>query len=184
MWGFKSGTLIAALAGLIIGSGAIIGLQQVNKMTSTDAFCSNCHSMAHVAADPAYQRSVHRAGPSGVRASCGDCHIPRDNLLRETYTHVTQSIKDITMEARFNFSDPAVWAARRAGLTQEVRARMRDEDSVTCRSCHDGAAIQPRTEQGRAAHAVMREPGMTCIDCHVDLVHQPVAPVSNAPVKR
>jgi nitrate/TMAO reductase-like tetraheme cytochrome c subunit len=181
MWGFKRGTLIAALAGLIIGGGAIIGLQQANKMTSTDAFCTNCHSMAYVAADPAYPRSVHRAGPSGIRASCGDCHIPRDNLLRETYTHVTRSIKDIYMEVRFNFSDPAVWAARRPGLTEEVLARMRDEDSVTCRYCHDAAAIRPRSAPGRAAHAVVPAPGMTCIDCHVNLVHQPAAPVAKPP---
>lgn len=184
MWGIKPGCSSTALAGLIIGGAAIIGLQAVNKLTSTDAFCANCHSMAHVAADPAYQRSVHRAGPSGISASCGDCHIPRDNLLRETYTHVAQSIRDIAMEARFNFSDPAVWEARRAGLTEEVRSRMRDEDGVTCRSCHDGAAVRPRTDSGRAAHALLRKGGVTCIDCHINLVHQSAAPVSNAPLER
>lgn len=184
MWGIKLGTWIAALAGLIIGAGGVIGLRQVNTMTSTDDFCSNCHSMAYVVADATYQQSMHRAGPSGVRASCGDCHIPRDNLLRETYAHASQSIKDIYREIRFNFSDPAVWAERRPALTRAVLSRMRDEDSVTCRSCHDAAAIRPRTAQGRAAHAVASVPGMTCIDCHLNLVHQPAAPVSSGPGNR
>jgi len=47
---------------------------------------------------------------------------------------------------------------------------------VTCRSCHDANAIKPASERGRAAHALMQERKLTCIDCHFNLVHALVPP--------
>lgn len=168
---------IALLAiGTVIGAGANIASVEVNSLTSTDAFCTSCHSMARIAADPHFRQSAHHSNAAGVRASCGDCHIPRTNWFTETYAHVASGVKDTIAEYANDFGNAAKWEARRVELAHEVRDKMRRQDSVTCRSCHDAAAIRPTSERGGAAHALQRERNLTCINCHFNLVHAPVPP--------
>jgi len=167
--------------GLLVGGGAlgcaaIIASVGINRYTATDAFCTSCHTMATLAADPRFQHSGHRANAAGVMPSCGQCHIPMTNWFVETYSHVTEGIKDIVAEHTNNFSDAAVWEARRIELAGQVREQMRRQDSVTCRGCHDASVINPASERGRAAHALLHDARMTCIDCHFNLVHAPVPP--------
>ena len=165
----------------VVGAGGVIASVAVNKYTSTEAFCTSCHSMALQADDPYYQHSAHRSNKEGVQPNCGDCHIPRTNWFIETYTHVTSGAKDAYFELTTNVSDPKVWAARRIELATEVRTDMHDEDSVTCRSCHDANAIKPTSEEGQKAHALLRQGGVTCVDCHTNLVHPPAQPTAQAP---
>ena len=162
--------------GAIVGAGAMIVSVEANRYTSTDAFCTSCHSMAHLAEDPHFLASAHRSNAVGVIPSCGDCHIPKTNWFVETYAHVSSGIRDIIAERANNFDDVKVWEARRIALAHEVRDVMRRQDSVTCRSCHDANRVQPVSERGRAAHALLREGHVTCIDCHLNLVHAPVPP--------
>ncbi len=162
-------------AGAVVGAGAIIVSVEANRITSTDAFCTSCHSMATYSVDSGFKQSAHRSNAAGVIASCGDCHIPRTSWWVETYTHVVRGLKDVVSENTHNFSDPKVWEAYRIELAEVARKEMRGQDSVTCRFCHDPQAIRPASESGQAAHAVLREIRTTCIDCHVNLVHAPVA---------
>ncbi|MGA8964431.1 MAG: NapC/NirT family cytochrome c, partial [Pseudolabrys sp.] len=39
------------VAGGLIGAGVIVVSTEINRRTSTDAFCTSCHSMAVMAAD-------------------------------------------------------------------------------------------------------------------------------------
>jgi nitrate/TMAO reductase-like tetraheme cytochrome c subunit len=173
-------TIIAPVAvGAVVGAIAIVGSVEGNRHTSTDGFCASCHSMASIAADPIFQQSAHRSNPVGVMPSCGNCHIPATNWFVETYTHAIKGIKDVVAQSTHNYSDAAVWEARRIALAHFVRDEMRSQDSVTCRSCHSADAIRPASERGRAAHALLREGRMTCIDCHFNLVHAPVPPSIN-----
>jgi len=166
--------LVFLVVGGLIGAAAIVGVVEGNRYTSTDSFCTSCHSMQFVANDPHFLQSAHRANSAGVRPSCGDCHIPKTNWFIETWTHVASGTRDVIAEWTHNYGDPKVWEARRTELAHEVRNLMREQDSVTCRSCHDAGAVQPKSERGRAAHALLREGRMTCIDCHFNLVHAPV----------
>jgi nitrate/TMAO reductase-like tetraheme cytochrome c subunit len=111
-----------------------------------------------------------------VRPSCGDCHIPKTNWFVETYAHVAGGVKDTIAEYSNDFSNRAAWEKRRVELAHYVRGEMRRQDSVTCRSCHDAGAVKPASERGRAAHALLQERKLTCIDCHFNLVHAPVPP--------
>jgi nitrate/TMAO reductase-like tetraheme cytochrome c subunit len=163
-------------AGAVVGAGAIIVSVEANRITSTDSFCTTCHSMATYAAESGFKQSAHRSNAAGVLASCGDCHIPRTNWWIETYTHVVRGLKDVISENTHNFSDPKVWDAYRIELADVARKEMRSQDSVTCRSCHDPQVIRPASESGQAAHAQIREARMTCIDCHFNLVHAPAPP--------
>ena len=168
--------LVVFAIGGLAGAVALIASVEVNRATATDAFCTSCHSMAFVGNDPVLLQSAHRVNSEAVRPSCGDCHIPKNNWFVETWTHVHQGARDVVAEYTHDFSDPKVWEARRVALAHEVRLTMRAQDSVTCRSCHDAQAIAPKSERGKAAHALMREGRMTCIDCHFNLVHAPVPP--------
>lgn len=165
---------------LVIGAGGVIASTVVNRYTSTDAFCSSCHTMAMEADDPYFLHSAHIANAKGVRSSCGDCHIPRTNWFIETYAHYSFAIRDAIAEFTHNLNDPKAWAARRAALAAEVRAQMHSEDSVTCRSCHDATAIHPASEAGQQAHALSRQGNVTCVDCHMNLVHPKAEPVAEA----
>lgn len=162
--------------GLLVGGGAILSVDAVNKYTSATAFCTSCHSMATLANDPHFQRAPHIANAAGVNPSCGDCHIPSNNFFIETYTHVTKGVKDLIAERSYSSDDAAAWEARRVALADSVRFQMRSQDSVTCRSCHNAADITPQTTAGKAAHALLQSQQVTCIDCHMNLVHAPVPP--------
>jgi nitrate/TMAO reductase-like tetraheme cytochrome c subunit len=162
--------------GALLGAGVILASLEGNRFTSSEAFCTSCHSMTNVAADPHFMQSAHRTNSEGVLPTCGDCHIPKTNWFIETYTHVTSGVRDVVAEVTHNYSDPDIWGARRIVLAHEVRNVMRSQDSVTCRSCHDAAVIRPKSEAGRAAHVLLREGRMTCVDCHFNIVHAPVPP--------
>lgn len=168
--------LVVLVIGGIAGAGAVIASLEVNRATSSDAFCTSCHSMKFVGNDPHLLQSAHRTNGEGVRPSCGDCHIPKTNWFVETWAHVSSGARDVIAESTHNFNDPKIWEARRVALAHEVRDTMRAQDSVTCRGCHDAAAVHPKSERGQAAHALLREGRMTCIDCHFNLVHAPVPP--------
>ena len=175
MWGNRGLFPLALLvAGGVIGAGGIIVSLEVNRATSTDAFCTSCHTMATVAADPHFRQSRHEANAAGLPVSCGDCHIPSGNWFVETYAHVAFGLRDVVAEYTHNFNDPEVWQKRRTELAEEVRGEMRRNGDVTCRKCHDAAAIRPATEAGRAAHAMLAQGQVTCVDCHINLVHAPV----------
>ena len=170
-------TIFAFIAiGGVAGAAAIIASTEINRLTSADALCVSCHSMATLVADPYFQQSGHEANAVGIRVSCSDCHIPSENWFVETYGHVYQGLKDVFSEYTHNFDDPAVWQRRRIELAADVRDQMRRNDSITCRKCHDAAAIRPRTEAGRSAHATFAQGRMTCIDCHSNIVHAPAHP--------
>ena len=148
--------------GVLIGASGIIASTEINRATSSDAFCMSCHTMATVAADPQFQKSRHRANNVGMVAGCSDCHIPTNNWFVETYTHLVSGIKDVIAEKTGNFSDASVWNARRIELADISRDIMRRNHGVTCRKCHEVSAI--RAPEG--AHAALAQGQMTCVDCH------------------
>ena len=168
--------LVVFVVGGVAGAGTMIASFEINRATSTNEFCTSCHSMQFVGNDPHFVASAHRSNNAAVRPSCGDCHIPATNWFVETWAHVTSGTRDGIAEYSHDYSDRATWEKRRVELAHEVRMTMREQDSVTCRGCHDAKAIAPKSERGRAAHALMREGRMTCIDCHFNLVHAPVPP--------
>jgi nitrate/TMAO reductase-like tetraheme cytochrome c subunit len=166
--------LAVLIIGGAVGAAGIVASTFVNRYTATEAFCTSCHSMAEVAADPHYLQSAHRNNAAGVLTGCSDCHTPSNNWFVETYSHAMGGLRDGIAELTGNFSNPAVWAARRPLLAQRVRDEMQSEDSVTCRGCHDASAIHPASAAGQSAHAALAQSGITCIVCHNDIAHSPI----------
>jgi nitrate/TMAO reductase-like tetraheme cytochrome c subunit len=165
---------VLLLSAATVGAGAIIASTMIYHATGTNAFCTSCHSMSIQADDPYFKKSAHRSNSKGVLASCGDCHIPKTNWFFETYVKTTSGIRDVIAELTHNFKDPKAWAEHRVKLAEETQAKLRRWDSITCRSCHDANAIVPKSEDGRTSHAMLKQGGVTCVDCHTNLVHSPV----------
>jgi nitrate/TMAO reductase-like tetraheme cytochrome c subunit len=165
--------VLALLVAALIGAGATVGVVEFNRHTSTEAFCTSCHSMAPLAANPHYSKSNHISNPEGVRVSCGDCHIPKTNWFIETYTHLRSGIHDAIAEMTTNFDDRKAWEGRRAVLAKGVVEKMRAQGSPTCKGCHVVAGIKPTSPSGQAVHSALPE-GVACVDCHQNLVHPPL----------
>ncbi|HML13474.1 MAG TPA: NapC/NirT family cytochrome c [Xanthobacteraceae bacterium] len=167
------GAIALLVVGGAVGAGGIIASTFMNQYTSTDRFCTSCHTMAVVATEPHALNSAHESNAAGFRVGCADCHTPATNWFTETYLHGVSSVRDTFAEFTHDYSRPGVWNARRRELAGKVRDEMRANDSLTCRRCHDAAAIRPASESGRAAHAMVVSAGMTCVQCHANLVHAP-----------
>lgn len=162
--------------GGVLGATAIVASTFVNRMTATEAFCTSCHSMTGIGDDPHYRQSAHRSNAAGVQAGCADCHVASGNWFVETYAHAASGIKDGFAELSGAARDPAAWAARLPVLAGQVREAMRRDDSAACRTCHDASLIHPASDAGRAAHAMLTQRQVTCIDCHFNVVHAPIPP--------
>ncbi len=148
----------------------------MDQLTTTDAFCTSCHAMqSYIADSETYKTSAHQTTVSGVRPGCADCHIPK-GLVESTYTHVVNGISDIWGEISRDYEDPEVWNSEKARLAYAARDWFRANDSVTCRECHVEASIKPERKRGQKQHTEALEKGMTCIDCHYNLVHDEVEP--------
>lgn len=162
--------IVGGLAGVVFALAA----EQIDHLTTTDEFCTSCHSMQSYIADAeVYKSSAHQTTASGVRPRCADCHIPK-GLVSATYTHVVDGIGDLWGQIRYNYEDPKVWEAEKARLAHAVRDKMRANDSVTCRSCHEEASIKPKRKRGQRQHEEAIKSSMTCIDCHYNLVHDEI----------
>jgi len=173
---FKRAVVITFIIGGLAGLIAALAAEEIDRLTTTDEFCTSCHAMQTYIADAeVYKTSLHQTTASGVRAGCGDCHIPK-GLVIATYTHVVNGISDLWGEVSFDYENPDVWTSEKARLAHAVREWFRNNDSVTCRGCHEEASIKPQRKRGQRQHEEARQTGMTCIDCHYNLVHEEIEP--------
>ncbi|MEE4278128.1 MAG: NapC/NirT family cytochrome c [Halieaceae bacterium] len=155
------------LGGLALGSGEAL-LHSANS----NEFCYGCHSI-EMNTRGEYEASSHFHNPSGVRASCADCHLPQDGALALAWAKAKAAL-DVIPEFTGKLSTPAKYEAHRGEMAQAVWEEMRDNDSAFCQSCHGFAAMNLAAQERRPArhHARARESGQTCIQCHYGLVHK------------
>lgn len=139
-------------------------------MTNTESFCISCHEMEQNVYQE-YKKTIHYSNPTGVRATCPECHVPRDwahKLVRkirasnELYHWIIGSI-----------DTPAKFQAKRYELAEHVWSSMRETDSKECRNCHDYAhmSLQDQTVMAQKTHELGVILGNTCIDCHQGISH-------------
>ncbi|WP_016797372.1 NapC/NirT family cytochrome c [Vibrio cyclitrophicus] len=140
------------------------------EATNTEEFCSGCH--APIVAE--IQETIHYSNRSGVRAICSDCHVPHewtDKIVRkvqaskELYAHFIA--KTISTEEKFK--------ERRAHLAEREWARLKKNDSLECRNCHqfdymDFSEQSPRSAKQHSTALASGE--KTCVDCHKGIAHK------------
>ncbi|MGQ9365525.1 NapC/NirT family cytochrome c [Azospirillum sp. ST 5-10] len=159
--------LIAGAVGGVLFWG---GFNWAMEATNNEAFCVSCHEMRdNVYVE--YRGSVHDSNPSGVRATCPDCHVPKDwthkvirkiQASKELYHHVLGS-----MQTTEDFE------AQRLRLAGNVWRTMKATDSRECRNCHNFRAMDValQGERARHLHLAAQDKGQTCIDCHKGIAH-------------
>ena len=157
--------------GLVIGVIAIIGTQVMVHVTGTDEFCgAACHSMQWVAKE--HRESLHGVNSTGVRATCHDCHIPREYPELLWYKAVAGT-KDVIGEIRGIISTQEKFEGERRRMAGHVWAEYKGNDSRACRGCHafSNDVLAKQSELVRSIHAPVLDGKATCIDCHKGVGH-------------
>ncbi|MEJ1296864.1 MAG: NapC/NirT family cytochrome c [Candidatus Sedimenticola sp. (ex Thyasira tokunagai)] len=162
--------LYALVIGGLGGIGFILFLTEFDHFTSSETFCTGCHSMELVA-EP-YRKSSHYNPASGVRASCGDCHVS-EGVLSATLDHLIGTKDLIRQMFGNNYDDPVVNALHLPEAAFAAREWFKDRDSATCKRCHVKEAINgDRTDTLQIHLEDAKE--KTCIECHYNIVHRKV----------
>ena len=141
------------------------------EMTNTEEFCISCHEMEdNVFAE--YQQTIHYSNRTGVRATCPDCHVPKEG--HHTVVRTIKASNELLHKALGTIDTREKFEAKRLKLAQNVWREMEGNDSRECRNCHN-FDFMDFTEQGRRAvdaHDVGLNTGETCIDCHKGIAHE------------
>lgn len=166
--------LIALVFGGLCGIGFVLFLTEFDHYTSSEEFCTTCHSM-ELAAVP-YRESTHFNPTSGVRASCGDCHVS-PGVFAATLDHFIGG-KDLIKQIKGqlfgpDYDDPVINALHLPEAAFAAREWFRRQDSHTCRRCHVQEAIMGKRADTFDIHQEDAK-GKTCVDCHINLVHRKV----------
>ncbi|MDH3975382.1 MAG: NapC/NirT family cytochrome c [Deltaproteobacteria bacterium] len=140
-----------------------------DRFSRTEAFCTSCHSMDLMGKE--YRESIHYSSRSGVRASCGDCHVSKGTLAAMWEHFMAASM--VYSEALHDFSDPVATEKARPQMAFKARKWFRERGSATCRNCHVLDAILGSRRGIGAVHIddAMKKDG-NCIECHMNLVHR------------
>jgi len=165
--------LLIFAAGTLFGILFWGGFHTVVEATNTLGFCISCHEMeAYVYQE--YRESSHYKNASGVRATCSDCHVPRDWLPK--ITRKIQATNELYHKAVGSIDTPEKFEAKRLELAERVWASMLETDSRECRNCHAFEFMDFHKQQRRSAEKMQKvvntQSGETCIDCHKGLVHK------------
>ena len=140
------------------------------ELANTERFCISCHEMYEFVYQD-YTGTSHFANRAGVRASCPDCHVPREWVHK--VVRKISATNELFHWLRGSIETPEKFEARREVLAERVWSSMVATDSRECRNCHDIAAMS-RERQGMTAgatHDLGERWQMTCIDCHKGVVH-------------
>ncbi|EKG0011627.1 NapC/NirT family cytochrome c [Vibrio cholerae] len=138
------------------------------EATNSEEFCSGCH--APIVAE--IQETIHYSNRSGVRAICSDCHVPHewtDKIVRKV-----QASKELVAHFIGTIDTPEKFQARRAYLAEREWARLKKNDSLECRNCHQFNYMDFSEQSSRAAkqHSTALASGeKTCVDCHKGIAH-------------
>jgi len=162
--------LIALIIGTVSGAVFILFLIEFDHFTSTEEFCTTCHSMELVA-EP-YRNSRHYFPSSGVRASCGDCHVS-EGVLKATWDHFMGTKDLIKQLFGPDYDDPVIQALHLPEAAFAARKWFLDRDSETCKRCHVKEAIVGDRPATRLIHQQDAK-DKSCIECHINLVHRKV----------
>jgi len=159
--------LVLVFGGGILFAGLFnMGLSATNEM----AFCTSCHSMKVNLEE--LKETPHFKNPSGVSASCSDCHVPKAFFPKMVMKVL--AYKDVMHEILGTIDTKEKWEAQRWAMANRVWDKMKATDSRECRSCHawDSMDLSEQDRSARKRHGRARDEGKTCIDCHKGIAHE------------
>ena len=158
--------LVGVVVGVIFWGGFNTAMDATNK----EGFCISCHEMRENVYEE-YKDTVHYSNRTGVRATCPDCHVPKEwtyKMIRKI-----QASNELLHKVLGTIDTPEKFEAKRLELARNVWKAMKKTDSRECRNCHNFDSMD-YSEQGRRAirqHEKGLAGGKTCIDCHKGIAH-------------
>ncbi len=161
-------TLGGFVAGVIFWGGFNATLEATNQ----EAFCIGCHEMESNVYEE-LKTTIHFTNRSGVRATCPDCHVPHnwtDKIARKM-----QASKEVWGKVFGTINTRDKFEAKRRELAEHEWTRLKANDSLECRNCHNFDYMDFTRQSTRAAkmHSTSLATGAkTCIDCHKGIAHQ------------
>jgi cytochrome c-type protein NapC len=161
---------------LVLGAGFVLGIlfwggfNWTLELTNTESFCISCHEMRdNVYVE--YRNTIHYQNRTGVRATCPDCHVPKEWTYK--IVRKIQASNELWHKLLGSIDTPEKFNAKRLVLAQHEWDRMRRTDSRECRNCHHYEYMDYAEQNRRAAarHQEGFNQGKTCIDCHRGIAH-------------
>jgi cytochrome c-type protein NapC len=160
------------VAGFVAGIIFWGGFNTAMEATNTEAFCTGCHEMR----DNVYaelQGTIHFTNRSGVRAKCSDCHVP--HRWTSKIARKMQASKEVWGKIFGTIDTREKFEAHRLQLAQNEWRRLKANNSLECRNCHQFESMDFTRQSKRAvdAHSTSLASGeKTCIDCHQGIAHR------------
>ena len=188
LWGMLSrpSTRYPLGALLVIGVGAGIvllgGFNWALELSNTETFCISCHEMRDNVYRE-YRGTIHDVNPAGVRATCPDCHVPKEWVYK--VIRKVKASNELFHKIAGTVDTKEKFEAHRLELAKRVWAAMKTTDSRECRNCHSMSAmdLEKQKPRARAQHLDSKQTGETCIDCHKGIAHKPVHKQLEEPAK-
>ncbi len=168
---YQGGFLFISIAGAFVGATLLFVAGDFISHTNTTEFCITCHEMEATVYQE-FKKTVHYSNPSGVRVSCGDCHVPKGAMA--VFIRKMGAVKDIYGHLVGVIDTPEKFEAKRLEMAEQVWNYMESTNSRECRSCHSFEAMKLEQQRRRPQrkHPAAMENGDTCIDCHKGIAHK------------
>lgn len=177
IWSALTNPAKAALGVLLLGgfiAGVIFwgGFNTALEKTNQESFCISCHEMR----DNVYvelKETIHYSNRSGVRATCPDCHVPKEWVYK--IIRKIQASKEVWGKITGVIDTREKFLNHRGEMAAREWARMKANDSRECRNCHNLESMD-YSEQGSRAfkehESALASGEKTCIDCHKGIAHE------------
>ena len=147
------------------------GFNTALEMTNREEFCISCHEMEDNVY-PEYRQTIHYQNRTGVRATCPDCHVPKEwthKIIRKI-----EASREVFHKIMGTVDTPKKFRDYRLTMAKSEWRRMKSVDSRECRNCHNFNSMDYSMQSRRASPQHMEgfENGKTCIDCHKGIAHK------------
>ncbi len=139
-------------------------------MTNTESFCISCHEMEQNVYQE-YKTTIHYSNTTGVRATCPECHVPREWVHK--VARKVRATNELFHWVIGSIDTPEKFRSKRHEMAGHVWETMSETDSRECRNCHDyrHMSLQQQTAMAKKTHQLGVDLGKTCIDCHQGVAH-------------
>ena len=173
LWRSGARSLLMGLAagGIVLGVLFWGGFNWAMEMTNTETFCISCHEMEDFVFQE-YKETIHYNNRTGVRATCPDCHVPKEWIFK--VERKIMATNELYHKALGSIDTQEKFENKRLKLATSVWRSMKATDSRECRNCHsfDFMDITKQESRSQKRHRTAVKQGQTCIDCHQGIAHE------------
>ena len=148
----ESFALYPLMAAVAVFFGGILfwgGLNWSLEITNTQTFCVSCHEMREYVFKE-YKKTGHYTNHIGIRASCPDCHVPRE--WGHKVTRKVWATNELFHWMRGSIDTAEKFEARRGELARRVWTIRRRPHALAPCACWPKNGTKPVSTATRASH--------------------------------